>query len=140
MSREAILDRLEKKLYKDAMALDTYNLASGAVTATQIIASYEPLREKLDIQEEEISDFIERILAVAGVEDEATYKRSLIVNKAEEIDNYIKAGTYLDDEYVTESVMTVLGDKDQVETVLSRMADKNLKRLTGGNNANTETE
>ena len=140
MSREAILDRLEKKLYKDAMALDTYNLASGAVTATQIIASYEPLREKLDIQEEEISDFIERILAVAGVEDEATYKRSLIVNKAEEIDNYIKAGTYLDDEYVTESVMTVLGDKDQVETVLARMADKNLKRLTGGNNANTETE
>ena len=48
-SREAILDRLEKKLYKDAMALNTYDLASGAVTATQIIAAYEPLNEKLDL-------------------------------------------------------------------------------------------
>jgi hypothetical protein len=122
------------------MAMDTDKIAGGAVTATQIIASYEALREKLDLQEEEMSDFVERLLTVAGVEDEATYKRALIINKGEEIDNYIKAGTYLDDEYVTESIMTVLGDKDQVETVLARMADKNLKRLTGGNNANTETE
>ncbi len=142
LSREAILDRLEKKLYKDAMALNTYDLASGAVTATQIIAAYEPLSEKLDLHEEQLSDFIERLLTVAGVEDEATYNRSLIVNQSEMIDNYINSAPYLDDEYVTEKIMTVLGDKDQVQTVLDRRAATNIQRLTGGTtpqgNAGTE--
>lgn len=135
LSREAILDRLEKKLYKDAMAQDTYNLASGAVTATQILASYEPLREKLDLMEEEVSDFIERLLTVAGVEDQATYKRALIINQGETIDNYLKGAMYLDDEYLTESIMTVLGDKDQVQSVLDRRAAANINRLTGGTSA-----
>ena len=139
LSREAILDRLEKKLYKDAMALNTYDLASGAVTATQIIAAYEPLNEKLDLHEEQLSEFIERLLEVAGVEDEATYNRSLIVNQSEMIDNYLNAAQYLDDEYVTEKIMTVLGDKDQVDTVLKRRATKDLQRLTGGNNPNNDT-
>lgn len=132
LSREAILDRLEKKLYKDAMAMDTYNLSSGAVTATQIIASYEPLRQKLDLQEDEVSDFIARLLAVAGVEDEATYKRSLIINKGEEIDNYLKGAEYLDDIYITESIMTILGDKDQIKTVLERKAVEDQNRMTNG--------
>lgn len=138
LSREAILDRLEKKLYKDAMAMDTYNLASGSVTATQIIASYEPLRQKLDLQEDEVSDFIARLLTVAGVDDEATYKRSLIINKGEEIDNYLKGAEYLDDIYITESIMTILGDKDQIKTVLDRKAEQDTQRMTGGNNNNNE--
>lgn len=137
MSREAILDRLEKKLYKDAMALNTYDLASGAVTATQIIAAYEPLNEKLDLHEEQLSEFIERLLEVAGIEDEATYTRALIVNQSEMIDNYLNAASYLDDEYVTEKVMTILGDKDQVETVLKRRAENDMQRFTGGNPNNT---
>jgi hypothetical protein len=145
LSREAILDRLEKKLYKDAMALNTYDLASGAVTATEIIAAYEPLNEKLDLHEEQLSEFIERLLIVANIEDEATYTRSLIINQSEMIDNYINSAPYLDDEYVTEKIMTVLGDKDQVKTVLDRRAKKDLQRLTGGNadggiNGNTEGE
>ena len=81
---------------------------------------------------------IERLLTVAGVEDEATYKRSLIVNKGEEIDNYLKGSEYLDDEYITESIMTILGDKDQIETVLDRMAKKNVQRMTGGNDDGDE--
>ena len=145
LSREAILDRLEKKLYKDAMALNTYDLASGAVTATQIIAAYEPLNEKLDLHEEQLSEFMERLLIVANIEDEATYTRSLIINQSEMIDNYLNSAPYLDDEYVTEKIMTILGDKDQVNTVLKRRATQDLQRLTGGNaggevDGNTEGE
>ena len=76
---------------------------------------------------------------MAGVEDEATYNRSLIVNQSEMIDNYLNAAQYLDDEYVTEKIMTVLGDKDQVETVLKKRATQDLQRLTGGNNPNSDT-
>jgi hypothetical protein len=130
--REAILDRLEKQLYKDAMALNVYDLASGAVTATQIEASYEPLNEKLDAFEAEISDFIHRLLAVAGVEDDPTYTRSIIVNKSEEITSIVNSALYLDDTYVTEKVMTILGDKDKVQDVLDEKARTDVQRMTGG--------
>jgi len=131
-SREAILDRLEKQLYKDAMALNTYDIANGAVTATQIEAAYEPLNEKLDAFEAEISDFIMRLLIVAGVEDEPTYTRSIIVNKAEEVNTVINSAMYLDDEYITEKIMTILGDKDKIEDVLDNKAETDTKRMTGG--------
>lgn len=135
--REALLDRLEKQLYKDAMALNTYDLASGAVTATQIEAAYEPLNNKLDAFEAEISDFISRLLAVAGVEDEPTYTRSIIINRTEEITTIVNSALYLDDEYVTEKIMTLLGDKDQIEDVLKKQAADNIQRMTSGATAAT---
>lgn len=139
-SREAILDRLEKQLYRDAMALNTYDIANGAITATQIEAAYEPLNEKLDAFEAEISDFIARLLIVAGVEDEPTYTRSIIVNKAEEVNTVINSALYLDDEYITEKIMTILGDKDKVEEVLNNKAESDISRMTAGEEVNGEEE
>ena len=135
--REALLDRLEKQLYKDAMALNTYDLASGAVTATQIEAAYEPLNQKLDAFEAEISDFISRLLAVAGAEDEPTYTRSIIINRTEEITTVVNSALYLDDQYVTEKIMTLLGDKDKIEDVLDKQAAEDIRRMTSGMTAAT---
>lgn len=135
--REAILERLEKTLYKDAMALNTYDIASGAVTATQIQAAYDPLMEKLDIYEAQISDFIKGLLEIAGIEDEPTYTRSIAVNKGEEIQAILAGALYLDDDYITEKIMTILGDKDKIRMVQDKQAEIDLKRLSGGN-GNTE--
>jgi SPP1 family phage portal protein len=139
-SREAILERLEKQLYRDAMALNTYDIANGAVTATQIEAAYEPLNEKLDAFEAEITDFIMRLLAVAGVEDEPMYTRSIIVNKAEEITSIVNSALYLDDQYVTEKIMTIMGDKDKVEDALDSQARIDVQRMTGGTAINNGEE
>lgn len=139
-SRDVLLDRLEKQLYKDAMALNTYDIANGAVTATQIEAAYEPLNEKLDAFESEISDFIARLLAVAGVDDEPTYTRSIIVNKTEDITTIVNSALYLDDEYVTEKIMTLLGDKDKVEEMLKQKAAEDTQRFTGGNPQNPQED
>lgn len=130
--REAILDRLEQQLYKDAMALNTYDLASGAVTATQIQAAYEPLNQKLDMLESYITDFIQRLLEVAGLKDEASYDRSIVINKTEEINTLVNSAMYLDPEYVTEKIMTIFGDKDQIESTVDKMNTENLDRLTSG--------
>ena len=130
---EAILDRLEKQLYKDSMSLNTYDMASGSVTATEIEAAYEPLNEKLDGYEAEITDFIQRLLVVAGVEDEPTYTRSIMVNQSETINAVMNAATVLDEDYMTEKIMTVLGDKDKVDEVLDRKADINVNRMMRGN-------
>jgi len=139
-SREAILERLEKQLYRDAMALNTYDIANGAVTATQIEAAYEPLNEKLDAFEAEITDFIMRLLVVAGVEDEPTYTRSIIVNKTEEITSIVNSALYLDDQYVTEKIMTIMGDKDKVEDALDSQARIDVQRMTGGTAINNGEE
>lgn len=136
--REALLERLEKKLYKDAMALNTYDLASGAVTATQIKAAYEPLNEKLDIIEAQMTEFIDGLLSIIGVDDEPTYTRSIIVNKTEEIQALVMGAMYLDQDYVTEKILTLNGDKDAVVDVQRGIATETLDRMTGGNSGETE--
>ncbi len=136
---EDILNRLEKQLYKDSMSLNTYDMASGSVTATEIEAAYEPLNEKLDGYEAEITDFIHRLLVVAGVEDKPTYTRSIMVNQTETINAIMNSALVLDEEYMTEKIMTVLGDKDKVQQVLDRRAETNINRMMNGN-ADTQTK
>ena len=122
--REALLDRLRKDLYRDYMALDTDEISGGAITATQIRAQYEPLNSKADEFEYCVTEFIQGILAVAGVEDEPTYTRSTIVNQSEEIQNLVVAGEFLPGDYVTERILTLLGDGDKVKEVLAMMSEE----------------
>lgn len=130
-SREALLDRLDKDLYRDAMALDTNTIAGGAVTATEIKAAYEPLNSKADGFEYCVLDFVNRILDLAGVEDNATFVRSMIVNVSETIDIILQSAQYLDSEYVTKKILSVLGDSDQAEAVLERMNAEDYSRMSG---------
>ena len=127
-SREALLTKLRSDLYEDAMALDTKNIADGAVTATQIKAAYEPLNSKVDKYEYCVRKFLKGILALAGIDDIPVFSRSMIVNSQEEIQLVLQSAPYTDEEYVTTKVMTLLGDADLVETVLKRRAADELER------------
>lgn len=128
-AREAILERLEKDLYKDYMALDTERLASGAVTATQIRAAYEPLDNKSKQYEYCIEEFIQGILAIKGIEDKPTFSRARLVNMTEEINTVLSAAEYLDAEYVTEKILTLMGDGNQTDEVLARMDAESMARF-----------
>ena len=137
-AREALLDRLRKDLYDDYMALDTKEIASGAVTATQIRAAYEPLDNKVDQYEYCVKEFLQGILDVLGIEDSPTFTRSYLVNTQEEISTLLQAAQYLDDEYVTRRILTLLGDADKADEVIQAMEDYDYKRMTG--NEPTEEE
>lgn len=130
-AREALLDRLRKDLYDDYMALDTKEIASGAVTATQIRAAYEPLDNKVDQYEYCVKEFLQGILDVLGIEDNPTFTRSYLVNTQEEIGIILQAAQYLDDEYVTRRILTLLGDADKADEVIQAMEDYDYKRMTG---------
>lgn len=132
-AREKILDRLRADIYEDFMALDTKNLANGAVTATQIEAAYEPMNEKADGYEYCVLEFIKEICRLAGVEDKPSFTRSMIVNATEIIQNILQAAPYLSAEYVTEKILTVLGDGDKTEAVLKAIDRESMNRF-GGNN------
>lgn len=129
-SREALLDRLDRDLYKDAMALDTERIAGGAVTATQIKAAYKDLNSKCDDFEYQILDFLEGIMAVAGVDDEATFTRSEIINIEEMIGLILQAAPYLSEEYVTKKILDILGDGDALEDILDEEVAEETERIT----------
>lgn len=116
-SREAILTRLRSEIYEDYMALDTKDISAGAVTATQIEASYEPLNSKTDEYEAQVTTFILSLLDLIGIDDKPTYSRSKIVNRNEEIQIVLQSATVLPEDYITKKILTILGDADALEEV-----------------------
>ena len=142
-SREAYLEMVSKDLYRDAMALDTEEIAGGAVTATQIRAAYEPLNSKTDEFEFCVHNFLDDILAVAGIPDEkATFTRSMLLNKSEEIDSIMKSATNLTPDYVTRKLLTILGDGDLADEMIEQMKSDELTRMFAnlGNEPDNEGE
>lgn len=114
------LDRLTNQLYSDFMALRVQDLSAGNKTATEITAAYEPINQKTDQFEYQVTEFINGILSLAGIEDEPTYTRSQMSNQSETLEMVLQAAEYLDDEYVTTKILTLLGDSDKVQEVLKR--------------------
>ena len=114
------LDRLTEQLYADFMALKVQDLSAGNKTATEITAAYEPINQKTDQFEYCVTEFINGILTLAGIEDEPTYTRSQMSNQSELLEMVLQCAEYLDDEYVTTKILTLLGDTDKAKEVLKR--------------------
>ena len=134
------LDRLEKQLFKDFMALKVDDISAGA-TNDQIQAAYEPINQKTDAFEYCVTDFIERILELAGIDDTPTYTRSQLSNRAEVAEMLFQAAEHLDDEYIVTKLLTLLGDADKVEEVLKRKDAEAADRYKQNEeNQNTESE
>ena len=121
-AREKLLTRIEADIYKDYMALNIDEIKGGAVTATQIEAAYEPLNSKADMYEYQIIKFIKGILEVAGIEDDPSFTRSKLINVNESVGAVLEAAQVLDEDYVTEKVLNLLGDGDKAEEILERMS------------------
>lgn len=139
-SREKLLDRIERDLYKDYMALDVQNIASGAATATQIRAAYEPINSKADEYEYCVIEFLKGILFLAGIDDEPTFTRSQMVNTQEEVQTLVQAAQYLDDDYVTRKIMTIFGDVDLADEMIEQREAEDKERLDEAANGEEETE
>ena len=136
-SREALLDRLENDIYRDAMAFDPRSIVSGSTVQAQIRAAYEPLNEKTDEFEYCVLDFVDGILKVAGIEDIPTFTRSMMVNVQEEVQTVLQAASCLDEDYVTTKILTLLGDGDQAEEILKRRDAEGMDRF---NNSEEDVE
>lgn len=119
-AREALLDRLNKQLYRDAMIMNPEDISSGATTATQIRAAYERQNVKCDQFEYCVLDFLHELMRIAGIDDEPTFTRSTIVNVQEEVQTVLQAAPYLSEDYITQKVLTLLGDGDKAEEMIKQ--------------------
>ncbi len=127
-SRETLLSRIENDLYRDFMAVKTDDIAAGNVTATQITAAYDAHNSKVDEYETCVIEFIQGILAVAGLEDDPTFTRSQVVNSSELMTNILASAQYLSEEYITEKLLNILGDGDRIEEVLAQKDAEDFER------------
>lgn len=139
-SREALLTRLRNDMFDDSMTFDAAQVIGGASTATQIMASYESPDDDADDFEYFVVEFVSHILDLAGIEDNPSFVRSKIVNTQEEISTLLSAGEYLPSDYITEKIVTILGDIDKVDEILEDMDAENLERLTEGGEGEWTTD
>jgi hypothetical protein len=125
------------------MALDVKEISGGAATATQIRAAYEPLNEKTSRFEYCVTDFLRGILALAGVDEEPTYRRDTIVNQSEELANILQAAQYLDADTVTRQICGVLGLIDDADAIIAKRKEEEIGAFSGndtGDAGNNGTE
>ena len=85
------LDRLTAQLYADFMALRVQDLSAGNKTATEITAAYEPINQKTDQFEYYVTEFINGILALAGIDDKPQYTRFQMSNQSETLEMVLQA-------------------------------------------------
>ena len=117
-ARQAGLADLRDSLYRDAMALDTDKVQAGNVTATAINSAYENLELKCDGYEYCVTEAINALLELVGIEDSPTYHRRKTTNQPEITQMVLSAAQYLDDETVLKHLPFL--NIDEIDEILLR--------------------
>ena len=118
-ARAAYLTEIRNGIYEDFGALDVHAVAAGA-TNDHIDAAYQPMDEEADDFEYQVTEFIQQILKLIGIEDTPVFKRNRISNEKEQTDMILSASEYLDDETILQKLPFVT--VDEVAGILARKA------------------
>lgn len=135
---EVTLENLRDSLYRDAMALDTDKISAGNITATAINASYENLELKCDGYEYCVTEAINALLALIGVEDSPTYHRRKTTNQPEITTMVLSAGEYLDDETILKHLPFL--NIDEIDEILERKDAEEAGRFEDVETEDMETD
>lgn len=99
-ARRTMLELIRKDIYEDFQALDVSTLSAAAKTTQEIQAAYQSQDNKCSELEYHILDFVDKILELAGIDDEPTFKWNKIVNQAEQTNMILSAANYLPEEII----------------------------------------
>lgn len=127
-ARTAYLTEIRNGIYEDFGALDVHAVAAGA-TNDHIDAAYQPMDEEADDFEYQVTEFIQQILKLIGIEDTPVFKRNRISNQKEQTDMVLSAAEYLDDETILQKLPFVT--VDEVAGILARKAQDSEDRFDG---------
>lgn len=130
-AREAMLDRLERDLYRDAQIVNVTELSAASKTATEIRAAYQPMDDKCGDFEYCLRTCIEGLLSLIGIEDAPSFTWNRISNQMEEVQVVLMAAPYVPKEYITKKLLSILGDSDLVEDILEEMEAEELGKFEG---------
>lgn len=125
-ARAAYLTEIRNGIYEDFGALDVHAVAAGA-TNDHIDAAYQPMDEEADDFEYQVTEFIQQILKLIGIEDTPVFKRNRISNQKEQTDMILSASEYLDDETILQKLPFVT--VDEVAGILAHKAQDSEDRF-----------
>ena len=107
-ARITLLQNLRKQIYEDFGAFDVASISSGAKTATEIKASYQPLDENADDFEYQCIEAIKDLQELAGIEVETPiFKRNVMANESEVVNMVILESQFLDTETVLKKLPNI---------------------------------
>lgn len=129
-AREAMLNRLETDLYKDAQIVNVTDLSAASKTATEIRFAYQPMDDKAGDFEFCIREAIGKLFQLIGIDDEPSFKWNRIANQAEETQMVMTAAEYLNDEAVLKHLPWLT--PEEVEEILKQKAADELGKFDGG--------
>lgn len=136
-ARKEYLDEIRSGIYEDFGGLDVHTVAAGA-TNDHIDAAYQPLDEEADDFEYQVTEFIQQLLRLVGVEDTPVFKRNRISNEKEQTDMILSAADYLDDETVLNKLPFIT--VDEVTRILANKQQEDFDRFDSGSSDNLDNE
>ena len=125
-AREKMLELLKADLYADFQIVNVEALSASAKTATEIRAAYQPMDDKCGDFEYLLIDAIQNILALAGIDDEPSFKWNRIANQTEETNMVMTAAAILGDELTLKKLPFLT--PEEVEDRLRDMGDGAMSR------------
>ena len=125
-AREKMLELLEQDLYKDFQIVNVGELSATAKTATEIRAAYQPMDDKCGDFEYFLIDAIQSVLALAGIDDEPSFKWNRIANQTEETNMVMTASPILGDELTLKKLPFLT--PEEVEERLKDMGNEAMTR------------
>lgn len=125
-ARKEYLDMIRSGIYEDFGALDVHTVAAGA-TNDHIDAAYQPMDEEASDFEYQVSEFVQRLLGLMGIEDKPVFHRSRISNQAEQVGMVVQEAQWLDQETILRKLPNVR--PDEVPGILDRLAEEEQDRM-----------
>lgn len=125
-ARKQYLDDIRSEIYEDFGGLDVHTVAAGA-TNDHIDAAYQPLDENASDLEYQVSEFVQQILALMGIEDQPVFKRSRISNQTEQVSMVVQEAEWLDHETILRHLPNI--DPAEVPGILERVEDESESRM-----------
>lgn len=126
-ARETLLIDLRKSLYDDFCCLDVLNVSASIKTATEIQASYQPMDNKANDFEKQITKCIKQLLSIAGIDDVPSYQRNKVASESEQVSMVMMEAQYLDEETVLKKLPNI--SPDEVKEILKRKDAEDQERM-----------
>lgn len=125
-ARKQYLDDIRAQIYEDFGALDVHTVAAGA-TNDHIDAAYQPMDEEAADFEYQVSEFIQQILKLMGIEDQPVFHRSRISNQSEQVSMVVQEAEWLDQETILRKLPNIR--PDEVSAILDKLQAEEQDRM-----------
>lgn len=127
-ARKEYLQMIRDGIYEDFGALDVHTVAAGA-TNDHIDAAYQPMDEEASDFEYQVSEFIQQLLGLMGIDDAPVFKRTRISNQKEQVDMVVAEAQWLDRETILRKLPNIA--PGEVQAIKERLDAEDEERMGG---------